>query len=188
MLMVSISVAAADSNNTTSTATSSTKIQSRRSAPSSSHYYWVFRILQSFSVLLIAAATVLSVFFPDVRLPPETVVFGHDGTLYVMTELVGRIVRGEDMQSAVAAAAATVIRNATATVVRDLGPGRPLGGKIVPRGAPNPFSTISINNDSNHNKNGGKNKRIKRPNSNSILQWKHCTLRTLCWDSHALPT
>lgn len=83
---------------------------------------------------------------------PETVVFGNDGTLYVLTEQANLVslvlaVPGESGDSN------GVIRNATATNVRDLGPGRPLGGKIVPLGAPNPFAVNPKNQGRNHNKN-----------------------------------
>ena len=62
---------------------------------------------------------------------PETIVFGNDGTLYILTE-DGFLVQLTDMQTSKENG---VIVNATATVVRDLGPGRPLGGKFVPESA-----------------------------------------------------
>jgi len=62
---------------------------------------------------------------------PETIVFGNDGTLYILTE-DAFLVQLTDMQTSKENG---VIVNATATVVRDLGPGRPLGGKFVPTSA-----------------------------------------------------
>jgi Strictosidine synthase len=84
---------------------------------------------------------------------PETVVFGNDGTLYILTEdanLVSLVLAGDKPE----AESSSVIRNSTATMVRDLGPGRPLGGKIVPLGAPNPFAAPSSNSKrGGHSKN-----------------------------------
>jgi Strictosidine synthase len=61
---------------------------------------------------------------------PETVVFGNDGSMYILSEDAD-LVKVHDFQP-VAEDGFTI--QATATIVADLGMGRPLGGRFTPKG------------------------------------------------------
>ena len=68
---------------------------------------------------------VQKIYAGDFRLKgPETALFDDDGNLYVLTE-DGNLVQLQDFERDGS------IINATATIVKDLGVGRPLGGRIV---------------------------------------------------------
>jgi Strictosidine synthase len=61
---------------------------------------------------------------------PETVVFGNDGSMYILSE-DANLVKIHDLQP-VAEDGVTI--QASATIVADLGMGRPLGGRFTPKG------------------------------------------------------
>lgn len=80
---------------------------------------------------------------------PETVVFGNDGTMYVLTE-EAKLLSLTEFESI-----DSVKVTAKATLVKDLGMGRPLGGKFAPDGtlyvADTLLGLIRVQNPSSNN-------------------------------------